>query len=331
MGDARGVVHVAMLLAGVAIAACVAACAPEMAPAAVVAPAPTYVRKLHAPGPMDGVRATRMTDALAAAGLDVRNLPPIEQLTAAQKQKVMRTFTETLGVPCVGCHAEDDFASDTRRKRVAKRMYNEIVRVLTLRDGEPVYCDSCHDGTMHMLDRRETVKVSTHMSENLVGQMARVDGRPHDCTTCHGDPPDFKMLTTWKLTTAPDVLLAPATTTVPGSAPAASNIVDGNLPANGPRSPTDCGPHSELCPLQHWMIGVISNASAADDAKRLAWALDNVAGFSPDASWSWASISREAASAARRGDLVEARRSCVTCHVLYKAKWREKYRARKLP
>ena len=41
-----------------------------------VAPAATYTPKPHAPGPMEGVRATKMGDALAAAGLDVRNLPP---------------------------------------------------------------------------------------------------------------------------------------------------------------------------------------------------------------------------------------------------------------
>lgn len=66
-----------------------------------VAPAATYVPKKHAPGPMEGVRPIGMAGALAAAGLDVRNLAPLEQLTPAQKQKVMRTFTESLGVPCL--------------------------------------------------------------------------------------------------------------------------------------------------------------------------------------------------------------------------------------
>jgi hypothetical protein len=272
---------------------------------------------------MEGVRATRMADALAAAGLDVRNLPPIEQLTPGQKQKVMRTFTETLGVPCLGCHAEERFEADTRRKRIAKRMYNEIVRPLALRDSEPIYCDSCHDGDMFMLDRRDTAKVTRHMSETLVGQMTRIDGRPHDCTSCHGDPPDFKMLTTWKLTTAPDI----ARENVAGSA----TLLTPHLPATGPREPADCGPKSELCPLQRLMRDDIANAVVANDGARLAAALDRVTAVSPEPSWGWATISRAGAAAARAGDLGAARQACAKCHEDYKARWRESYRTRMVP
>jgi hypothetical protein len=304
------------------LGATVAACTPEVQPAAV-APVSPYKPKAHAPGPIEGIRATRFGDVLAAAGLDVRNLPPIEKLTPAQKQKVMRTFTETLGVPCLGCHAEDDFPADTRRKRIAKRMYNEIVRVLTLRDGEPVYCDSCHDGTMYMLDRRDTAKLTSHMGENLVGQMARVDGRPHDCTTCHGDPPDYAMLTAWKLTTAPDMIAV--------GAPANASELTPHLPASGPRNPEDCGPKSELCGLQRWMRGWVSVASATNDAPALATALDRTALFSPDPTWSWAAISKAGADAARRGDLAEARKSCAACHTAYKATWRASHRTRTVP
>jgi hypothetical protein len=308
----------------VAAGAIGAACAPEVQQATnVVAPEGTYKPKAHAPGPMEGVRATRMGEQLAAAGLDVRNLPPIEALTPAQKQKVMRTFTETLGVPCLGCHAEDQFPADTRRKRIAKRMYNEIVRVLTLRDGEPVYCDSCHDGNMFMLDRRDTRKLTKHMGENLVGQMARVDGKNHDCSTCHGDPPDFQMLTTWKRTTAPDILL-------PG-AEATGTVVTPPLPADGPRHPEDCGPKSDLCPLQQWMRGYVAIATSTSDAPSLAKALDRVALFSPDATWSWAAISKGGADAARRGDLTAAKESCKKCHELYRGPWRESHRTRPAP
>lgn len=272
---------------------------------------------------MEGVRPTKMGEALAAAGLDVRNLPPLDQLTDAQKHKVMRTFTESLGVACLGCHAEDAFQADTRRKRIAKRMYNELTRALTLRDGEPVYCDSCHDGTMHMLDRRDTAKLTKHMSETLVGQFARVDGRVHDCSTCHGEPPDYHMLTTWKATTAPDI--------VPIDTPASPSVLSPPLPLLGPRVPADCGPNSEGCPLQRYMRGWVSIATATDDAPALATALDRVAMFSPDSSWSWTEISRTGAAAARRGDLVAAKKSCGACHALYQPKWRAQHRTRTLP
>jgi hypothetical protein len=298
------------------------ACASDVPPA--VAPqVATYAPKAHAPGAMEGVRATKMGPALEAAGLDVRNLPPIEQLSPAQKQKVMRTFTESLGVPCLGCHAEEAFAADTRRKRVAKRMYNEMVRALTLRDGEPVYCDSCHDGTMHMLDRRDTAKLTKHMSETLVGQFARVDGRVHDCTTCHGEPPDYHMLTAWKRTSAPDI--------VPVDTPASATVMSPPLPLPGPRVPADCGPHSEGCPLQRYMRGWVSIAASTKDAPSLAIALDRIAAFSPDPTWSWAEISRTAAAAARRGDIAEATKSCGTCHALYQPAWRARHRTRTVP
>ena len=70
-----------------------AACeAPDARSPASVAGAPAYVAPKHAPGPMEGVRATRMAEVLAATGLDVRNLPPIEQLTPGQRQKVIRPY-----------------------------------------------------------------------------------------------------------------------------------------------------------------------------------------------------------------------------------------------
>lgn len=310
-------------LALLASLAAALACAPELPPPPVTAPPPEYKPKKHAPGPMEGIRATEMGDVLAAAGLDVRNLPPIERLTMAQKQKVMRTFTETLGIPCLGCHAEDDFPADTRRKRIAKRMYNEIVRVLTLRDGEPVYCDSCHDGTMYMLDRRDTKMVTRHMSINLVGQLARIDGRQHDCDTCHGDPPDFQLLTTWKKSRAPDMVLA--------SEPPTGHVMTPYTPTPGARAPADCGPMSEQCPLQGLMRDGVSNAMAVGDGSGLATALERVAAFSPDPSWSWTAITREGADAARRGDLDGARKSCPKCHELYKVTWRANHRMRKAP
>ena len=313
----RGVLATSVLCVAVAIAAC-----EEAPPPATVTPQP-YVAPKHAPGPMDGVRATRMTERFARIGLDIRNLPPIEQLTPGQRQAVMRTFTETLGVPCLGCHAEERFDADTRRKRIAKRMYNEIVRVLALRDGEPVYCDSCHDGDMFMLDRRDTAKVTHHMNAVLVGQMTRIDGRPHDCTSCHGDPPDFKMLTTWKLTTAPNVVGA--------GAPAAATLVTPHAPELGPRHPEDCGPNSEKCPLQGLMVDEIANAVVSKDRARLGAALDRIAALSPEPSWTWSTIARDGAAAARAGDSPKAMQSCASCHALYKAAWRDRHRTTALP
>lgn len=295
----------------------------------------------RAPGPMRPIVATKMGAKLTALGLDPRNLPPIEQIDLPRKRKLMKTFSDSLGVPCVGCHADGDFAADTRRKRVAKRMWNEMVRVLSLESGDPVYCDSCHQGAMVMLDRRDKGKVSDFMSDVFVGNMKRVDGRDHDCGTCHGDPPDFKFLSAWKDEPAPD-LDPPAPLAIvaiaPASPPPPSASAVATAPTSGQAAPRkaaasvkialDCGDKTNLCPLQVWMRKNVATAVAANDAAALARALDRVATFSPDASWTWTDMSKKAADAARRGDMTEARKSCQGCHNAYKAAWRDKYRTR---
>jgi hypothetical protein len=289
------------------------------------------------------VRPSRMAEALTAAGLDPKSLPPIETLSPKQKLRVMKTFTEALGIGCADCHAGQDFAADTRRKRVAKRMYNEIVRVTALETGEPVYCDSCHQGALFTLDRRDKSKVTDFMSDVFVGKMKRVDGRDHDCGTCHGDPPDFKFLTTWKQAPAPDIVLAsppptkgatsPAHATPTAAASVSSAAVVTPPPAPAPRPAArpakSCGEKNNLCPLQSWMRQNVASAVAANDSAALAKALDRIAGMAPEGSWgSWVEMSKAAADAARNGDMPEARKSCQGCHNAYKAKWRETYRTR---
>ena len=291
---------------------------------------------------MRPVVATRMAGRLEAMGLDPKNLPPLEQLDPARKRKLMKTFSDSLGVPCVGCHATGDFAADTRRKRVAKRMYNEIVRVLEMENGDPVFCDSCHQGVMFSLDRRDHDKLSSFMSDVFVDRLRRVDGRDHDCGTCHGDPPEFSFLAEWKSAPAP---IWRARRPPPPRPPRAAAAVD--LPAEGTvssdappparpparkRAPAKvasaCGDKKNPCPLQAWMRKNVATAVAAKDTAKLARALDRVATFSPDPSWSWAEMSRVAADAARRGDMAEARKSCQGCHHAYKREWVDTYRRR---
>ena len=51
------------------------------------------------------------------------------------------------------------FAADTPQKRVAQKMWDEFVRKLSLPDGQPLYCDSCHQGKLTFLDRSDTSAV----------------------------------------------------------------------------------------------------------------------------------------------------------------------------
>lgn len=183
------------------------ACAPAPAGPATVTAAPVHAKR--GAGAMHDVKPSAMGERLRAAGLDPKNLPPLETLDKNTKLKVMRTFTESLGVACVDCHAGTDFAADTRRKRVAKRMWNEITRVVAIDapsgDGSPIFCDSCHQGDLFILDRRDRSKVSLFMSDVYDQKLKRTDGRNHECATCHGDPPDYAFLSKWRESPAPDI------------------------------------------------------------------------------------------------------------------------------
>jgi hypothetical protein len=319
------------LLVLVLLLATLAACAKPASP--VRAPVLEQAVVIKTPGPMRPPVPTRLGRDLAALGLDPKNHPPIETLDIGTKRRLMKTFSQSLGVPCVGCHAEGDLAADTHRKRVAKRMYNELVRVLAMEDGQPVFCDSCHQGAMFFLDRRDKTKLADYMSDGMAGKMKRADGKDHDCATCHGDAPDFAFIAGWKREPAPDVDLHPA---APAQAPAGAEPPSPSRAAAAPAKPRpvarkamrDCGDKNNLCPLQKWMRKNVSPAVAANDAAALATALDRIAKLSPDPSWTWAEMSRTAADAARRGDIAEARKSCQGCHNAYKASWREKYRTR---
>jgi hypothetical protein len=149
-------------------------------------------------GPMPIVEPSHMAEELAAAGLDIKHLPPIDSLDRKQIGRVMKTFSKSLGIACIGCHDLDDFAKMSPRKRVAKRMWNDFVRNLAMEDGQPVYCDSCHQGSVQGLDRRDKKLLASYMDDVFVGKLKRADGKDHDCGTCHGDPPEFKLLKGWR-------------------------------------------------------------------------------------------------------------------------------------
>jgi len=294
---------------------------------ALATPAVTaYVGPPRGAGKMPGTRATKMGDALRAAGLDPANLPPLETLAPGPKQKVMRTFSQALGVPCVDCHAVDDFAADTRRKRVTKRMWNEIVRVVAMKsDGAPVYCDSCHDGALFHLDRADGTALAEYMCNAMVGDLKRVDGRSHDCTTCHGDPPDLHLLTTWREEPAPQIV---SSSTMMASTATKPVIIPNTWPIEGARVPEDCGPNGSLCPLAAWMRLVVMPAARDRSSKRdaLAKALERTADYAPnnDSFVTMARASARVALTAKSDREVQA--SCGACHLQHKAMWRAEHR-----
>ena len=133
--------------------------------------------------------ASAMIADLKALGLDPGALPPLDKLPPDTLRKVMKTFTKALGARCTDCHVAGDFAAPTPRKAITVGMWNHFVRELAFKDGTPIYCDSCHQGTLTpLLDRHDDKALGHWMDQNYVTQLKRRDAKEHDCPTCHGDP-----------------------------------------------------------------------------------------------------------------------------------------------
>jgi hypothetical protein len=139
---------------------------------------------------------TAMAADLQAIGLDAKNLPRIEKLEPKALRLVMKLFAKSLGAKCGDCHAEGDFAAPTRRKKVAAKMWNEFAAKLTMADASPLFCDSCHQGRLVQLDRRDKKALGQWMDANFVDKLKRKDGKDHGCETCHVDM-EMAFLTKW--------------------------------------------------------------------------------------------------------------------------------------
>lgn len=132
--------------------------------------------------------ASHLLAKLEAAGLDPRALPKIEKLTKKNRIPVMEAMAEALGVECTGCHAgKDDFEAETEHKQIARHMWNDIVAVARLDQG-PLFCDSCHQGSMHVLDRTNMDEVKAYMKAQFAGRLTTTAGAEVTCANCHGKP-----------------------------------------------------------------------------------------------------------------------------------------------
>ena len=139
-----------------------------------------------------------MASDLQAIGLDPKALPPLNKLDPATLRKVMRTFTRALGAKCTDCHDDADYALPTPMKTIAEHMWNDYVRALSFDPPtQPLYCDSCHQGRGKILDRHDKKALGKWMDQNFVAKLKRVDGKEHNCETCHGDPFDGNILGKW--------------------------------------------------------------------------------------------------------------------------------------
>jgi hypothetical protein len=101
----------------------------------------------------------------------------------------MKLMARSLGVKCGDCHKEGDFAAPTRRKKIAMRMWDEFVVKLAFAapDSPVLFCDSCHQGRVEQLDRRDKKALAHWMDDNFVGKLKHKDGASQECETCHVD------------------------------------------------------------------------------------------------------------------------------------------------
>jgi hypothetical protein len=84
-----------------------------------------------------------------------------ERLSATMERRevmaLMRAFTKGLGVKCLFCHAKaEDGRMDptvpTKNRRMARYMHDHFTQ-LTLLDGSPATCQTCHQGKAKFLPR----------------------------------------------------------------------------------------------------------------------------------------------------------------------------------
>lgn len=92
-----------------------------------------------------------------------------------------------------------------------------------------------------------------------------------------------------------------------------------------------CGSKEKPCPLQAWMKSVMAAASSSGDGAKLGAALDKVASKPPPGMSDWATIAKEGADKAKKGDIDGAKESCKKCHDAYKDKYKDEMRDRAWP
>jgi hypothetical protein len=173
--------------------------APGTNPAASAA-SPSNPLSPTAPIEMKPVVASAMIDDLRALGLDAKSLPPIEKLEPRTLRGVMKLMAKSLGVKCNDCHQDGDFAAPTRRKKIAAHMWDEFAAKLALGGSggadSPLFCDSCHQGRVQLLDRHDKKALSKWMDDQFVVKLDRHDGKSVECETCHVDM-DMHFLAKW--------------------------------------------------------------------------------------------------------------------------------------
>lgn len=147
--------------------------------------------------PMKPLATSAMAEDLKKLGIDPLKPQPLNKLSPDTIRKLMPTFAKSLGVKCEFCHDTNNFKAWTPKKRIASKMWQELVVGMSMDDGSALYCDSCHGGKAEFLDRADKKALSGWMDTNYVKKLKRSDKKDHSCEQCHGDPFEPKVLDQW--------------------------------------------------------------------------------------------------------------------------------------
>ena len=116
-------------------------------------------------------------------------------MSYAKKKAVMALFVKALGYEgCTGCHVGDDYEKPTRNIKVARKMWDHFVVGMRDAKGGTLFCDSCHGGKAQSLDRSNMEALQKLMETDYQGKLTRADKKEHDCSTCHGNGPEPKII-----------------------------------------------------------------------------------------------------------------------------------------
>ena len=141
------------------------------------------------------LQATKFEADLKKIGINLKKIPALEKLPAGQKKKVMPLLQKALGYDtCEGCHVEGDFKKETRGMKVAREMWRNFVVPLRSESGGTLFCDSCHAGNEHVLNRKDKKALQAFMEEEYQNKVSRANKEDMECGTCHGDAMETKII-----------------------------------------------------------------------------------------------------------------------------------------
>jgi hypothetical protein len=77
------------------------------------------------------------------------------------------------------------------------------------------------------------------------------------------------------------------------------------------------------CAMLKWMKSAMAGAVSSGDKDKIAKALEHIAGKPVAGYGEWASLAKQGAEAAKKGDIDAAKQSCKGCHEKYQKKYQD--------